>query len=256
MFLTANGSDEVLDILFKTFIDPGDLVIYFKPSYGMYSTLADSDDATSIELNLTENFELPEEAFHVAGKLMIICSPNNPDGNSVSNEIVKKLCQKFLGIVYVDEAYSDFAEQSALNLLLECPNLIVGRTFSKSFSLASARLGFAVADRQIIQLFDTIRLPYNVTYLSQVAGVAATENWNIISEKINELKEERNRIIQKLKDTGFNILPTQSNFYLMKFDSAEEAARIFQGLKDQKVLTRYWSKPDLARYIRVHCRDF
>ena len=150
-----------------------------------------------------------------------------------------KNCVKSLGIVYVDEAYSDFAEQSALNLLLECPNLIVGRTFSKSFSLASARLGFAVADRQIIQLFDTIRLPYNVTYLSQFAGVAATENWNIISEKINELKEERNRIIQKLKDTGFNILPTQSNFYLMKFDSAEEAARIFQGLKDQKVLTRY-----------------
>jgi histidinol-phosphate aminotransferase len=249
--VVANGSDEMMDILFKTFVDPGDRVIFFKPSYGMYPTLTDTYEGTPVEISLDSDFQIPDTIYQERGKLMIICSPNNPSGTVVSNSVIEKICRSFNGIVYVDEAYSDFADTTALELLKTCPNLIVGRTFSKSFSLASVRLGFAITNTTITNLFNTIRLPYNVSYLTQVAGIAAMENWNVVQSRSDAIKQERNRVIQKFKAEGFEIFPTQSNFYLMKFSSAKYASEIYNGLKERKILARYWSKPELARYLRV-----
>jgi histidinol-phosphate aminotransferase len=232
-------------------VDPGDRVIYFKPSYGMYPTLAETYEGIPVEITLTPDFQIPESIYEERGKLMILCSPNNPTGNTVSNATIKKICRAFNGIVFVDEAYSDFADSTVLDILKECPNLVVGRTFSKSFSLASIRLGFAIANTTIINLFNTIRLPYNVSYLTQVAGIAAMENWKTVLSRVDLIKQERDRVIQRFNNAGFEIFPTQSNFYLMKFPSVEFATKINNGLKDRKILARYWSKPELARYLRV-----
>lgn len=249
--VVANGSDEILDILFKSFIDPGDKVIFFKPSYGMYSVLTESYGGKSIELLLNQDFTIPDIAFQQTGKLMIICSPNNPNGNNTPNAVIEQLCRSFPGIIFVDEAYSDFADSTALEILPRCSNLVIGRTFSKSFSLASARLGFAVAHQKIIELFNTIRLPYNVSYLSQTAGIASMENWETINTQIQALKKERDRVISNLLKKGFNILPTQSNFYLIQFKTKIQASTVYRSLKERKILVRYWSKPGLDCYLRV-----
>jgi histidinol-phosphate aminotransferase len=249
--LIANGSDETLDIIFKTFIDPGDIVIDFAPSYGMYSVLADSYGAKEITLELTPEFKLPDGVFEQKGKLMIICSPNNPDGNTVPLPTIKKICNNFPGIVLIDDAYGDFADESAMTLLPTCPNLVISRTFSKSFSLASARLGFAVAHKCLIDLFNTIRLPYNVSYFSQMAGIVAMRHWAEIRQNAQKIIAERKRCIAEIQQMGLKVFPSQSNFYLVEFPTSEQAKNIYQELKNRKILIRYWDKPRLNQVVRV-----
>jgi histidinol-phosphate aminotransferase len=248
----ANGCDELLDILFKIFITPGDNVVYCDPSYGMYPVLAESYDAVKVVVPLNEDdFSIQDITFRQNDKIFIICSPNNPDGNTVPLEKIEEICNKFPGVVYLDETYGDFAETTAFSLLPKCKNLIVGKSFSKSSSLASIRLGFAVSHRNLIQLFETIRLPYNVTYLTQVAGIAAMNSWKKIKSNIDIIVGERNRMSSELKKIGYEILPTQSNFYLIRFKDNFTANKIFNKLKEQKILVRYWSNPQLGRYIRI-----
>jgi histidinol-phosphate aminotransferase len=199
----------------------------------------------------TEDFSIPPIKFTAKDKLLIICSPNNPNGDSVPLKKIEELCQSFPGAVFVDEAYSDFAEESALSLVPKYANLIVGRTYSKSSSLASIRLGFAIAHEEIIKLFNTVRLPYNVSYLTQVAGIATMRMWDEIQKRSEKIKVERTRVIQGLKTLGYNILPTQANFYVVKCASESAAGQIYNALKDRKILVRYWSKPGLAQYLRV-----
>ena len=247
-----NGSDETLDVLYKTFIDPGDQVLYCKPSYGMYPVLAETYDGVKVTIPLdptTFTFTQPE--YRMNDKLLIICSPNNPNGDSIPNTQLEEICDQFPGIVFVDEAYGDFAEQSALDLLNTHPNLVVGKTFSKSFGMASIRLGFVIAHEAIINLFDTIRLPYNVTYLTQVAGIAALEAWDEIAVNIGKIKSERDRMIGEMQKLGYDVLPSQSNFFLLRFESQEKAAEFYTGLKARKILVRYWSNAELGRFVRV-----
>jgi histidinol-phosphate aminotransferase len=250
--LIANGSDETLDILFKTFVDPGDGVVYFDPSYGMYSVLTETYCGISRVFPLDpETFTVGKVDFQPKDKLLIICSPNNPDGNTVSLQIIEYFCQRFPGIVFIDEAYGDFADNTALTLLPKYPNLIVGKTYSKSSSLASVRLGFAIADEHIIQLFDTVRLPYNVSYLTQVAGIATMECWTEIQQRVEQIKSERKRVIQALTELGYDILPSQSNFYLVRYSNPTSASVAYNRLKEMKILVRYWAKPNLGKFMRV-----
>ncbi len=249
----ANGSDETLDLLFKTFIDKGDHVLYCSPSYGMYPVLAESYDATKVVIPLEEDFTIPMKAlkFRKSDKLLIICSPNNPNGGVVPLSNLEKICSDFPGIVFVDEAYGDFAEQTALEILPDHPNLIVGKTFSKSFSMASIRLGFSVAHKEVAKLFNTIRLPYNVSHLTQIAGKTAMQHWDKIQENVEKIVKERKRVSQQLKGLGFTVLPSQSNFLLIKFANAQRCKLVFEKLKERKILARYWSSDLLNKYLRI-----
>jgi histidinol-phosphate aminotransferase len=252
--VTANGSDESLDILFQTFIDPGDSVIYSNPSYGMYSVLADAHDAKKKVVTLDDKFQLPENfltTFNPADKLLILCSPNNPNGDVFPLEEISRICESFPGIVFVDEAYGDFSSQTAISLIKKYPNLVVGRSFSKSFSLAAIRLGFMVANRAIIELFNTIRLPYNVSYLTQVAGIAGMGVWEDIRHRLDLIIKERESMTQFLRSKGFEILPSQANFVLIRFADSKTASHTFTELKKKKILVRYWTKPGLESYVRV-----
>lgn len=249
--LVANGSDEILDILFKAFIDPGDRVITFSPSYGMYPVLTGLYNGELVELPLTGNFELPETSFSIQGKLMFINSPNNPTGISIPNEIIAKICESFQGLVVVDEAYANFSKYTCIPLLQKYKNLAVSRTFSKGFSFASERIGFIVADKEIIQIMVDVKLPYNVTYLSQIAAISALKNIEEYN-KINEsIIREREKMSKSLSLLGLKVSPSDANYILVKFPSDTKAKEVFNGLKKEKILVRTYEKKELSPYIRI-----
>ncbi|MGV9173069.1 MAG: histidinol-phosphate transaminase [Promethearchaeia archaeon] len=248
----GNGSDENLDIICKTFIDPGDEVVFFKPSYGMYSVLASLYGAKINQIDLNDDFSMPEEVFSAKGKLLFICSPNNPNGASFKNEDILKICENFPGIVVVDEAYADFSETTALPLLRKVQNLIVSRTFSKSFSLASLRFGYALADSKIIKELNKVKLPYNVNYLTQIAALACIKHKDKMMEQNKKILDERSRLREELsKYDGIKVLPSDANFLFIKFEDKSKTLKFVWDLKDKKILVRHFSKAGLYEYIRI-----
>jgi histidinol-phosphate aminotransferase len=248
----GNGSDEIFDVLFKMFIDPGDEIVIFYPSYGLYKVLGSLYNAKITEIQLNDDFSIPDIAFNAKGKLMFVNSPNNPNGKSIDNETILKLCESFPGVVIVDEAYADFSNQTSLHLLKKLKNLIVNRSFSKSFSIASLRMGFALADPEIIKEMNRVKLPYNVNYLGQIAALSCIKHSNKIFERNKKIIEERERLTEELnKFKGISVLPSDSNFIFVKFEDKSKTLQFVWDLKEMKILVRHFSKPGLYNYIRV-----
>ncbi len=248
----GNGSDEILDIIFKVFIDPGDEIIIFYPSYGLYKVLGTLYNAKIKEIPLNEDFSIPDSAYSVKGKLMFINSPNNPNGKSFGNATILKLCGSFPGIVVVDEAYADFSNQTCLSLLKKAKNIIVNRSFSKSFSLASLRIGFALADPEIIKEMNRVKLPYNTNYLGQIAALSCIKHNNKIFEQNKKIISERQRLSDKLdKFNGVSVLSSDANFIFIKFEDKSKTLKFVWDLREMKILIRHFSKPGLYNYIRV-----
>lgn len=248
----GNGSDEILDIIFKVFIDPGDEVIIFYPSYGLYKVLATLYNAKINEIQLNDDFSIPDTAFSVKGKVMFINSPNDPNGKSFGNATILKLCGNFPGIVVVDESYADFSTQTCLPLLKKAKNLIVYRSFSKGFSIASLRMGFALADAEIIKEMNRVKLPYNTNYLGQVAALSCIKHNKKIVEQNKKILKERERVTRELnKYNGISVLPSDANFIFVKFDDKSKTLKFVWDLKEMKILVRHFSKPGLYNYIRV-----
>ncbi|MFX1257930.1 MAG: histidinol-phosphate transaminase [Promethearchaeota archaeon] len=248
----GNGSDEILEIFFKVFIDSGDEVVLFYPSYGMYKVLANLYNAKINEINLTEDFTFPDSAFMAKGKLMFISSPNNPNGKSFGNASILKICSNFPGIVIVDEAYADFSEQTALPLLKKVKNLILMRTFSKSFSLASLRFAYALAESNIIKEMNKVKLPFNISYLTQMAALACIKHRNKIYEQNKKIIEERKRLTEELNFDELKVLPSDSNFLFIKFDDKSVPLKLYWELRDKhKILVRHFNKPGLYQYLRI-----
>jgi len=248
----GNGSDEILDVIFKVFIDPGDEIVIFYPTYGLYKVLATLYDAKINELKLNNDFSIPESAYSAKGKLLFINSPNNPNGQSFGNAAILKLCGNFPGIIVVDEAYADFSDKTSLPLLKKVKNLIVIRSFSKSFSLASLRIGYALADPSIIKEMNRVKLPYNTNYLGQVAALSCIKHRTKIYEQNKKIIEERERLIKELdKFPGISVLPSDANFIFVKFEDESKTLKFIWDLKEMKILIRHFSKPGLYNYIRV-----
>ncbi len=250
--MIGNGSDEILDDIFKAYVDPGEEVVMFTPSYGMYRTLATLYSASITELKLNDDFSLPDLAFNAKGKLMIINSPNNPNGKSFGNATILKICSSFPGLVVVDEAYADFSDQTCLPLLKKVKNLIVVRTFSKSFSLASIRLGYTLADPTIIKELVSVKLPYNVNYIAQVAALSCIKYRNKVIEVNKKIIEERKRLTDELNQfKGISVLPSDANFIFVKFEDPSMTLKFMFDFKDKKILVRHFNKPGLYQYIRI-----
>ena len=248
----GNGSDEVLDVIFKVFIDPGDEIVIFYPTYTLYKVLGTLYNAKITEIQLNEDFTIPDNAFSAKGKLMFINSPNDPNGKSYGNASILKLCGNFPGIVIVDESYADFSTQTCLPLLKKAKNLIVYRSFSKGFSLASLRMGYALADAEIIKEMNRVKLPYNTNYLGQVAALSSIRHNNKIIGQNKKIIEERERVTEELnKYNGINVLPSDANFIFIKFEDKSKTLKFVWDLKELKVLVKHFSKPRLYNYIRV-----
>ena len=247
------GADEILDILFKAFIDEGDTIITFQPSYGMYDVLAKTYQATTKVVRFREDFTLPEISdIPAEGKLLILCSPNNPTGIRFPNSEIQAICKHFKGLVIVDEAYTDFSTETALSLLHTTKNLVIVRTFSKSFSLAGIRLGYAQASPEIIALLDTIRLPINIPFPTQLAGILAIKHKEHFKKQNQLIIQEREKMSAALNALdNISVVPSEANFILIQIPTLDLVPKVLQRLKDQKILIRHYNVPGCEQYLRM-----
>ncbi len=226
--LLGNGSDEVLDLIFRAFCEPKiDNVITLPPTYGMYKVLANINNVEEREVLLTQNFEPNINAIlgkaDANSKILFLCSPNNPTGNSFSQESVETLLNSFNGLVVIDEAYIDFSSQKSwLERLKEFPNLIITQTLSKAYGMAGIRLGICYASEEIITILNKLKPPYNVNELTQQKALKRLLSKNKVQHEISKILEQREKLIEKLKTISFveEIYPTDSNFVLVKVDNA------------------------------------
>jgi histidinol-phosphate aminotransferase len=219
----------------------------------MYRVLASFYGAKINELKLNEDFSLPDSAYSAKGKILFINSPNNPNGKSFGNAVILKICGNFPGIVVVDETYADFSEQTSLPLLKKAKNLIVARTFSKSFSLASLRFGYAIADASIIKEMNNVKLPYNTNYIAQIAALSCIKHRNKLYEQNKKIISERQRLTDELNTyNGISVLPSDANFILIKFEDKSKTLKFLWDLKEKKkILVRHFSKAGLYKYLRI-----
>ena len=246
----GNGSDEAID-LFRIFCQPRrDNILICPPTYGMYQVSAAVNDVAVRRANLTEDFRLDfaaiEKATGANTKLLFVCSPNNPTGNSFPRKEILDLAKSFTGIVVVDEAYVHFSgEKSLTGEINKFPNLVVLQTFSKAWGLAGLRVGLAFANEEIIRLFNKIKPPYNISQIAQEAILDALENCLKVEKMIAEIVSERENLIENLREFLFitEIYPTDANFVLVKTTDAEG---IYKFLLDEKIVVRNRSNVELC----------
>lgn len=228
--LLGNGSDEVLDLLFRAFCEPNkDNIITLPPTYGMYNVLANINAVTTKEVMLTSDFQPAVVQILAAAdansKLLFLCSPNNPTGNSFNAFEVENLLNSFEGIVVIDEAYIDFSERNSwLDRLDEFPNLVITQTLSKAYGLAGIRLGVCYASAEIISVLNSIKPPYNVNQLTQLRAIERLKDLEKVRTEIELIKTERQNLIKQLDQIEFvkTIYPTDANFVLIKVDDANK----------------------------------
>ena len=239
----GNGSDEVIDLLIRIFCNPKqDHIITLPPTYGMYQVSAALSDVLVKKIPLRNDFQPDVEAIlkitDVHSKILFLCSPNNPTGNSFSFEIMKTLIQKFPGIVVVDEAYIDFAkQQSCLSFLEQFPNLVVAQTFSKAWGLAGIRLGIAFASTTIIQLLNKVKPPYNINCLTQRTALKALAQISQKTQNVNIILQEREKLTEAIANLNFvkEVFPSDANFVLVKMEAPKD---VYQFLLDRKIIVR------------------
>lgn len=228
--LLGNGSDEVLDLLFRAFCEPKvDNVITLPPTYGMYGVLANINAVENREVLLSTDFQPQVESIMETvdenTKIIFLCSPNNPTGNSFSDESVIKLLKNFKGLVVIDEAYIDFSEkESWLAKINECPNLVITQTLSKAYGLAGIRLGICYGSAEVISVLNKIKPPYNVNELTQVRALKRLSNPDRIKSEITSIIAQREKLLKVLVAIKFveKIYPTEANFILIKVDDANK----------------------------------
>ncbi|MDP5082528.1 MAG: histidinol-phosphate transaminase [Winogradskyella sp.] len=228
--LLGNGSDEVLDLLFRAFCEPNsDNVITLPPTYGMYSVLAHLNAIEIKEIILNDDFqpniERITEAQNKHSKLLFICSPNNPTANSFSAHYIETLIKAFNGIVVIDEAYIDFSNQESwVSRLKEFPNLVVTQTLSKAYGLAGLRLGICYASQEIIAVLNRIKPPYNINELSQASALLRLNAITTVQSEVKTILAERHKLALALNDIALvnTVYPSDANFLLVKVDDANK----------------------------------
>lgn len=239
----GNGSDEAIDLLFRIFCNPGkDNVISCPPTYGMYEVCAEMNDVELRSVPLKENFQLDVPAIFGSidanTKLIFICSPNNPTGNCMDPEDVKKILSRFNGLVVVDEAYVDYsANPSFIHQLKQFENLVVLQTFSKAWGMAALRLGLAFAGESIIKCLNKVKYPYNVNAATQEIVLKALEEAGKIKDWINETISERTKLAEELSRLPGveKMYPSDANFILAKIKRAPE---LYRFLSDKGIIVR------------------
>ena len=228
--LLGNGSDEVLDLIFRAFCTPNkDNVIVMPPTYGMYKVLANINCVSLDEAPLNNDFQLVTKdilnQISSQTKAIFLCSPNNPSGNSFRREDILTLLQSFTGLVVVDEAYIDFSTQKSLTAELPCyPNLIITQTLSKAYGLAGIRLGICIASEEIINILNKIKSPYNINSLTQERAISALEDWDTTQRQITQLIAERKGLFAQLEKISFveKVYQSDANFLLVRVDDANK----------------------------------
>lgn len=239
----GNGSDEAIDILYRTFCIPGtDNAVAIDPTYGMYKVCADINDVEYRKVLLDENFQFRAsdllDKTDEKTKLVFLCSPNNPTGNNLCRKEIETVLQEFAGIVVIDEAYIDFSDEVSFTTMLDrYPNMVVLQTFSKAWGCAAIRLGMAFASAEIIAVFNKVKYPYNVNRLTQAEAISIIGKEYQIKEWVKTLLAERARLIEKFGKLTCceRIYPTDANFFLAK---VSDAKKIYDYLVNNGIIVR------------------
>lgn len=240
---TGNGSDEAIDVLFRIFCEPGfDNIITLPPTYGMYAVSAAINNVQVKEVPLTKDFQMDIQAIAHAvddyTKMIFICSPNNPSGNSIIRQDIEIILNNFDGIVVVDEAYINYARQKTLSLqLMDYPNLVVLQTFSKAWGLAALRLGLAFASEEIINIMNNVKYPYNINIATQELALQALQDVDKVNRWTKETIAERETLEKNLGDLPQvqKVYPSDANFLLVKMEHADN---IFKYLQRHGIIVR------------------
>lgn len=247
------GSDEAIDLLMRIFCKPGeDCILITSPTYGMYKVSANVNDVGIQDVPLTKDFDLriPEmlEATTANTKLMFICSPGNPTCKSIPLKDIREVAESsYSGIIVVDEAYVDFAsETSAISLVEDYPNVVVLQTLSKAFGLAGIRCGFAIGRRDVIQLMNNVKAPYNVNKLTSEVAINAMHNTTTLKKNVKTLMEQRDIVAKALNELYFvtKVYPSDSNFLLIRLE--KNAKEVYTSMADNGIVVRY-------RGSELHC---
>ncbi len=252
--ICGNGSDDILNIIIRCFSSPSLPIACLRPSYTLYPTLAQLNGAPIRFVDLTEDFRLPDTETILKSasdaNILILTRPNAPTGNTFPLSEIEAVCAGFRGIVLVDEAYTDFAEDSCMTLFGKYPNLILSRTFSKSRALAGLRFGYAAAHPRIIEGLLKMKDSYNVSYLTQMLAVASLRDHEYFKDCVAKIRSSREKLLQGLLKLGFSVVPSSTNFlFAMPPDSNGE--RCFLELRKKNILVRYFAGAITGKYVRI-----
>jgi len=267
--IVGNGSDELLALAVRALVEPKrkaesgkrkntrTIVQYFTPSYSLYPVLADIHGAAKNAVPLKPDFGLPNVAELKRGQqwdfnaaLTFVTTPNAPSGRGYKTSELEKLCRAQKGVVVLDEAYVDFADENALKLALKFPHVLVARTFSKAYSLCFQRVGYFVGHPELIAALDKIRDSYNVNGLGQIAAEATLDDLKYYRANFKKIVTTREWLSRELTKLGFRVLPSQTNFILAK-PPLFPAKDWLQKLREQKILVRWFNAPEVKDYLRI-----
>jgi histidinol-phosphate aminotransferase len=246
----ANGSDEVLNNLIRAFAGEGEEVGFVHPSYSYYATLAEIQGAEVRTFTLTDDLWISGFPERYDGKLFFLTTPNSPLGFAFTPGYIERIAQRCSGMLVVDEAYADFADVNALDLVRKYENVVVTRTLSKSYSLAGMRLGLAIARPEVIAALDKIRDHYNLDRLAQAACGAALLDRDYFAECCRKIRETREWFAAELRKAYYQVIPSQGNF-LFTSPPDRNGKRVYDGLYERKILVRYFSDPMLSHGLRI-----
>ena len=250
-FVVGSGSDEMLDVSFKTFTEWGDNCVSPVPSYTLYDYFVEMNGGKAIGVDLTEEFQLDVDAMlKPEAKIIIMPSPNNPTGNSFKSKDIEEILNRSKGSVIVDEAYGEYADESMVSRVNEFENLIVLRTFSKAYAMAGLRVGYAVASKPIADMMNCVKIPYSLNAISEWAAVAAVKDQEFIRRSVEMVRAERPYLADGLRKLGFEPFPSDSNFIMAK--APVDHAMLVSQLKAKGVMIRdFGSKRRTENCIRT-----
>ncbi len=249
--LVGNGSDDLLTMIIRACSEPGRRVVYPMPTYVLYRTLAQIQGAEFVEVPYHEDYSLPvEQLIEAQGAVTFVASPNSPSGTVASMELLDKLAAQLSGVLVIDEAYVDFAESDALELVKKYDNVMILRTLSKGYSMAGLRLGFGVANPTLLEGLIKVKDSYNVDAVACAVGAAAIADQNHKTANAQKIKASRAQMADELQQLGFYVLPSQANFLLAQSPSGN-AEYLYQSLKERGILVRYFNQPRLTDKLRI-----
>jgi histidinol-phosphate aminotransferase len=264
--LVGNGSDELLALAVRAFVEPSpkskvqspkSVVQYFTPSYSLYPVLADIHGAGKNAVPLKPDFDLPgvaelkrEKFWSFNAALTFVTTPNAPSGRGYQTAELEKLCRAQNGVVVLDEAYVDFADENALKLALKFSQVLVARTFSKAYSLCFQRVGYFVGHAELIAALDKIRDSYNVNGLGQIAAAATLDDLKYYRANFKKIIATRGWLSRELTELGFRVLPSRTNFILAK-PPLFPARDWLRKLRERKILVRWFSAPEVSDFLRI-----
>lgn len=246
----GNGSDEVLSLCVRAFVEHGGTVGYFEPSYSLYPVLAAIHEAQTKPVRLLEDFTwtMPEA---YSADLFFLANPNAPTSVRYPRETVRAFCERFGGVVLIDEAYVDFAKEHCMDFALAFKNVLVSRTFSKSFSLAGLRVGYVVGHPDLIGALYRIKDSYNVSRISQEIALAALQDLPHMQRNVERICRTRDWLAAELRRRGWDVAPSETNFLWARPPPPRSAALWFDALRRRKILVRYFPGPLTGNHLRI-----